>query len=81
MKIRNDYVSNSSSSSFIIGENEIFNNFNITKQDILDALIDAYGVANYEQAVENCKKSCDEHSDTMPRTSSTRIMVRFISMT
>lgn len=63
MKIRNDYVSNSSSSSFIIGENEIFNNFNITKQDILDALIDAYGVANYEQAVENCKKSCDEHSD------------------
>lgn len=63
MKIRNDYVSNSSSSSFIIGENEIFNNFNITKQDILDALIDAYGVANYEQAVEKCKKTCDEHSD------------------
>lgn len=63
MKIRTDYVSNSSSSSFIIGENEIFNNFNITKQDILDALIDAYGVDNYEQAVEKCKKTCDEHSD------------------
>lgn len=63
MKIRNDYVSNSSSSSFIIGENEIFNNFNITKQDILDALIDAYGVDNYEKSVEKCKKSCDEHSD------------------
>lgn len=51
MKVRNDYVSNSSSSSFILGEHKMFQFFNITKQDILDALIDSYGKEAYEHAV------------------------------
>lgn len=63
MKIRSDFVSNSSSSSFIIGHNEIFDYFHITKQDILDALIDAYGVDAYQQSVERRKQSAKEHPD------------------
>ena len=51
MKVRNDYVSNSSSSSFILAEHKMFQFFNITKQDILDALIDSYGKEAYEHAV------------------------------
>lgn len=38
MKIRTDYVSNSSSSSFIIADNEMFDHFNIKRKDIYNAL-------------------------------------------
>ena len=56
MKIRNDYVSNSSSSSFIMGEIDVFDHFNITKQDILDILIDAYGRERYEKSTAHKKE-------------------------
>lgn len=61
MKVRSDFVSNSSSSSFILGNDDIFDHFHITKQDILDALIDAYGKENYEKAVEWYRKSAEKH--------------------
>ena len=38
MKIRSDFVSNSSSSSVILAQNILFDYFKITKQDIIDAL-------------------------------------------
>ena len=63
MKIRTDFVSNSSSSSSIIGYSEIFAYFHITKHDILDALIDAYGVEAYGKDVEHFRQSCDNHPD------------------
>jgi hypothetical protein len=64
MKIRTDYVSNSSSSSFILGNHELFNFFNITKQDILDALIEMYGGKEcYEKASARYKSLDEEYPD------------------
>lgn len=69
MKIRNDYVSNSSSSSYILAEHKMFQFFNITKQDILDALIDSYGKEAYEHAVEEnirCWKEYNKGEEDIP---------------
>ena len=63
MKIRSDYVSNSSSSSFVLANHELFDLFKITKQDILNALIDLYGKEDYEKTVERIKKNRKEHPD------------------
>lgn len=53
MKIRNDYVSNSSSSSFILAVHEAFEFFKVSRQDILDALIDGFGGKEaYDKYVE-----------------------------
>ena len=43
MKTRSDFVSNSSSSSFILKDAGFFEYFGITKQDIDDALTDLCG--------------------------------------
>ena len=63
MKIRSDFVSNSSSSSFVFANHELFDYFKITKQDILNALIDLYGKEDYEKTVERIKKNREEHPD------------------
>lgn len=63
MKLRTDYVSNSSSSSFVLGKHELFTFFNITKQDILDALIESYGREAYEKRVEEKRELVKAHPD------------------
>lgn len=56
MKIRSDFVSNSSSSSFVICKNKMFEFYKITKEDMINALIDLYGKDQYELYVRNQKK-------------------------
>ena len=63
MKIRSDYVSNSSSSSFVIANCELIDHFNITKQDILDALIDTYGRKDYERNAKQREEYAKKHPE------------------
>ena len=63
MKIRTDYVSNSSSSSFVLAQNELFEFFDITKVDIMDALLEAYGRSYYDEEVASVMKSVAEHPE------------------
>lgn len=63
MKVRTDYVSNSSSSSFVLAQNELFEFFKITKADIMDALLDAYGRDSYNAEVASIAKSISEHPE------------------
>ncbi len=61
--IRTDFVSNSSSSSFILDDNIIFSGFDITKQDIENALMDLYGKNKYDKYLEESKKYIEKDEE------------------
>lgn len=63
MKIRQDYVSNSSSSSFVLANMYLFDFFDITKKDIMDALVSAYGEDAYKKAKVEILKSIRENPE------------------
>lgn len=68
MKTRNDFVSNSSSSSFILAKNPLFDYFKITKKDIIDALtsLSCAGFEVYDLKVESDKeKAIKDHGDIL----------------
>ena len=50
MKLRNDFVSNSSSSSFIVHDTiNLFSTFGITCQDIYETIMELMGETNYPE--------------------------------
>lgn len=55
MKTRSDFVSNSSSSSFILSKPLLFKHYGISKKDITEALLDLYG------GKEKFDSYCDGH--------------------
>jgi len=63
MKVRNDYVSNSSSSSFILADHEIFHHFNITKYDIMNALVEIYGRERHKNEVQRKREYMAAHPE------------------
>ena len=61
MKVRKGFVSNSSSSSFIIQNCDLIDYFNITKKDIVDSIKHLLGNCEYKDCfyVYDLKDICD----------------------
>ena len=62
MKIRTGFVSNSSSSSFIIKDNEVFDYFKITKEDIDAAILD---LVNKDEVEKQYNSSLKKHESVL----------------